>query len=281
MSDGGGDDNGASAAGDEEAYERSARTHQSHAADKKPVDLLPFKTPDGELQFDRSRSRAASALFAGSVAGISIVDDLAPAADAPASEGAPDAAARVGPGTASKPEKAGVAEPSAQHEPPELHGGTGQPRRARKSGASDREEARFQARLAELQDARAFHSRAVRVEQVKHQIAAGGSKLLEDPGEHLPQLRLLLELGLDADSQVCAEHTMSPCASSCIGALAGWEATAYACSAYGMSRAGVTAGAALHDDRVSRHFTWLQDPQADGAGAGGEGDEGRAEDPRL
>ena len=141
MSDGGGDANGALAAGDEEAYERLARTHQSQAADKKPVDLLPFKTPDGQLQFDRSRSRAASALFAGSVAGISIVDDLAHAAEAPAPDGATDAAARVDGAAARKPREASEAEQSAQVEPAELHGGTKQPRGARKNGAGDREEA--------------------------------------------------------------------------------------------------------------------------------------------
>ena len=72
----------------------------------------------------------------------------------------------------------------------------------RSKHAAARHEGSFQARLADLQDASAFHSRTLRLEEIKRQIASAGSKLMADPMENLSQLRLLLELGLDSDSQV-------------------------------------------------------------------------------
>ena len=65
------DDDGESG---EAAYERGARSASVNAADKKPVDLLPFKTAEGTLVYDRSRSARAAA--AAAVPGVSVVDDL-------------------------------------------------------------------------------------------------------------------------------------------------------------------------------------------------------------
>lgn len=77
-----------------------------------------------------------------------------------------------------------------------------------------RTEATFQKHLAGLRDAESFHSRAARLEQIKQEMAVAGSKLLAEPAENLPQLRLLLELGLDSDPHVRPSDSsvMYPCA---------------------------------------------------------------------
>lgn len=78
---------------DEAAYERGARSAGVDAADKKPVDLLPFKTAEGALVYDRSRS-AQAAQAAAVVPGVSVIDDLlaAPAvADGASNDGEEDA----------------------------------------------------------------------------------------------------------------------------------------------------------------------------------------------
>jgi hypothetical protein len=190
----------------EEAYERGARARQPRS-DAKLANALPFKMPDGTLRFERARGRdAATAVLASGIAGVTVVDDLASAADAvPATAGADAPQADKVPNARPRPSDAA---PAPQAEAPEAtQRAAPTPRRAPPPGQVH--DAKFRAKLAELQDAQAFQDRAARVEAVKQQIALAGSKLLESPQENVAQLRLLLELGLDQDTQV--HHTSVLC----------------------------------------------------------------------
>lgn len=62
--------------GPEADYERPSGARRKPQADAKPVDLLPFKTADGALLYDKSRSRAAAMAVAAAVPGVSVTDDL-------------------------------------------------------------------------------------------------------------------------------------------------------------------------------------------------------------
>ena len=175
-------------------YERAARAQAVTASASDRADPLPTKLPDGKLQYSSAGGAgAASAVLRGAVAGVQIDDDFAaalPAADAT------ESTAKQAAHAPDKPNDVNAAAGDGKGTKAQRHGVK------QRGGAAGAAEARFQARLAELQDAAAYHTRALRVEAVKQQIAAAGSKLLEAPQEHVGQLRLLLELGLDSDSQV-------------------------------------------------------------------------------
>lgn len=162
-------------------YERSARVQQQASQADRKADVLPVKLPGGKLHYEHSQSHTPQAatgiVLQHAVEGISISEDP----------------------QASKQER------SAAHDAPEVprkHDGAPMPAPPPpppRIAAARRPQ--WQARLAALRDAQAYHSRTEHIASAKEQMAAAASKLLEDPQANLGHLRLLLELGIDDDAQ--------------------------------------------------------------------------------